>query len=1370
MFPLPAPTSEPNISKGGEPPSGEEAKAKAHEMKSHEAEAKAKAAKEGKPTTEEGPKPVSISVPATPQPKSASHATPASKGKQKGTTAKPGAHPPGKGEPTAKNAGHAPGKGPGATGAKGDVDAEVAAYIAKAPKDTSKEEVHKNVKSLADGAKALQANCPPAAKGDGAVMSTLKMIVPGMDSIGAKPGESDMGKIMGAGANPYDQFDGTLKTWGGKISRVRDVVSGVSSILGKVGMVLTVVGLLISLTGIGAPLGGPIAAIGRVLGIITLVLDVITFIMSGILTAMVAMELAKEPPPNPEMRAKLAGQLLSESSQTFQALVSVALALPGVGKLAGAAAGGLKKVATGIAKMVGKFVGKVGMGIAKGIGKIIAASFNKLKTVFGSTLVKSGPGFFDKALSVGSKAVTAVEKVATGAKNLVGKGGAFLAEKVNGPLERALGRAENTAAGRAGKYIDGKAIKFNEALDKWTGKNLIEKGERSVGYYTTKLGARADVAAEKGAMGAESKMGAKADKIQHNAERAAQKNTEEQAAKAAKEAETKATREAAEKEAELKAAQDDAAKAGKTVEPAPAAPQEKAPAEKPPETVPSEGGAKPTEAEKPPEAGAKPADPAADPNAKDKKSGWDDYMDKRKQALDSAKAKQEAATKSRMEQEKTDTKAAADREKSDLDQLRADKASPEEIARQERRVKGAEKKADRAETAITSKEANEEAAKRAESRLNDARDGKNAEGEAAAGISDADKAKSTELKDSTHWEDPKKEGIGGLYAEKLGEPLELKKSQDEANNEWKKDLAGEAAKETREEVHEESQEGREGGTIAEFEAGGEGTLSSSVHGMLGDLDAKHDDKHGHDDHDHGHGHGHGHDEHGQAAPHANAPHGNAPGADPGHAPAAAHGNDGHAGPEAKGGAAPGALPYWPELLKEYQGDLGILGQTEGDLQKYREAQIAGYKSAVGIKDASDKEKQKAVARKPQTQSTKQGAADDGHVLQATAAKSTDDAGKAQEGTGKQGEASGAGSEGAAAAGTPVPPLPSPHWYDAILNVAKQFIVNYLAKALKFVQDWFTDKIIRLFTGGKLNLEKVNEMAHGTGQQTAADAGKSKGTEGTAGQAEGKDKEAEAKAEENKSTAQKLHDQCVNNVASADELLQTIAQLKTLITGEIKAGEAFLKDLREAKEKEKHELAAKEAQKKKEEEQKAATAKKEHDAHAHGDDHGHGKDKDHADPAQVGRVKGAANAVATGATAYHQRVTQGFQHAKSALSGEKGNKKLDHEVVEHAIQAYEQHAGEAVTHHQQGTEHRVTKMKAVAGKGQMKASELHTHGSEIEEAAKEADESLRDTLMALKHGFEASYKAQHKAKAHKAETHDHPAHPPQANKPQPNAAA
>ena len=135
-----------------------------------------------------------------------------------------------------------------------------------------------------------------------------------------------------------------------------------------------------------------------------------------------------------------------------------------------------------------------------------------------------------------------------------------------------------------------------------------------------------------------------------------------------------------------------------------------------------------------------------------------------------------------------------------------------------------------------------------------------------------------------------------------------------------------------------------------------------------------------------------------------------------------------------------------------------------------------------------------------------------------------------------------------------------------------------SKALKWVQDWFTDKIISLFTGGKLNLEKVNAMAKGVQQQTGEDSNKSKQSEGDAGKAGDKQKANEQKAEEEMTEAQKLHEECKKNVASADELLTTIDEVEQLVQKEIAQGEQWLAELKASKEKEKQELAAKEAQK------------------------------------------------------------------------------------------------------------------------------------------------------------------------------------------------
>lgn len=1354
MIPAPAPTNEINIKQSGDPPSGEEAKAKAREMKAQEAKAKEKALKEGKKVDGESPlKPANVAVPQVKAPSGQKgEAKGAQKAKLKGPDAKPKPQAQ-KPKETKVDQPAAPKQGANEKGAKADVDAEIRDYLAKAPKDESKREIHANVKQLADAASNLAESAPAPKAKDGAAKGALKAMVPGMDSLFAKTdkekADTDFGKMTGAGENPYAQFDGTLKTWGSKIFRVRNFLTGASSLLGKVGTVLTVIGVLISITGIGAPLGAPIATIGRVLGVITLVMDAINFILSAILTGLLAMELAKEPPPDPAKVQKLAGQLLEESANTFSALLSVGLALPGVQKLAGMVAGGVKKLATGVASMVGKFIGKVGLGAAKGLGKVLAAGFNKVKAKLGSTLVKTGPGFFDKTKNFFGKGADLAKTGFGKAKDFVGRTGSKLAQKVNGPLEKAMAKFENSAVGKGLNKLDQKAIKFNDALDKYTGKTLLERGERAAGYYATKLGAKADGVAERWGDNAEGWLGKKAEGIEESAQKTAQENLKKQE----KEAAERAAREA--QEAEAKAAAG-GAKPEATPQPKPDTPEPK-----------------PDTPEAKPKADAKPKqEPGAD---------WEKYQKDKEAALKRAETQKQRQLEDEERQAGVDYRAE-DRKLRNMKNRKKRgnrKYTDEQIAEQEQKVAAAKTQLDERKTKLqtendrlAAKEQAEQpakdAAERADRRLNDARGGKNAEGEAAEGLTDPQQAGwKKEFQDAQNWKDPKSETAGGIWKEKVGDQRELSKAKDDAAGESKEDGEKKALDQLRDQIHDQTDaihddvvEQGAAPAVAELDGGGGGGegLYGEVHGMLSSIegedgehkpgeDEKHDDKDGDKD---------AADKDTQQAD-SNKPDG-------------ASDKDKGGDSKGSGGSAQpaGAVPYWPELLQEYKEDLASLQKTREALKKYREAQIDGYKQAAGIKDGAAEQKEKAKKGQKDSEPVKKDAAANEKTLSDTgknAGKTGSEAGKGQS---KEGEASGAGQEGASAAGTDVPDPPAPHWWDHILNAAKKFICNYIGKALKWVQDWFTDKIISLFTGGKLNLDKVNAMAKGVQQQTGEDANKSKQSEGDADKAGNKQKQNEQKAEEEMTEAEKLHQECKKNVASADELLTTIDEVEKLIQQEISAGEKWLAELTASKEKEKQELAAKEAQKQKEQELKQKEKEQKAAADAAKKD---GKDKDKATPEQVQKLSQAAQAVTAGSAQNHQKVVKGFEAAKNALASAGTHRDtsshVNHDTTESAVQVFEQHAREAVNSHQSDTDQVRGKMAGVAGKGQLKRSEVHGVVQEIEGAAKESDQNLTETLQSLKTAFETSYKAQRKRGAHKPGA---PGHQPGAHLPQHQAQA
>lgn len=1346
MFPAPAPTNELPPQQNSAPPDGEAAKAKAREMKSHEAEVKAKALKEGKKIDGDSPlKPANVQVPQVKPPTQKADAKGTPKAKQKGADAKQKGKPAKAKESNVKDQGKGGKQGANEKGAKGDIDAEVRDYLAKAPKDESKREIHTNVKQLADAASNLAESAPAPKAPDGAAKSVLKAMVPGADTVmaaldGDKKAlaDSDLGKMVGAGENPYAQFDGVLKTWGSKIYRVRNFLSGASSLLGKVGTILTVIGVLISITGIGAPLGAPIATIGRVLGVITLVMDAINFILSGILTGLLAMELAKEPPPDPAKVQKLAGQLLEESANTFQALLSVGMALPGVQKLAGLVVGGAGKIASGLTKMVGKFLGKVGAGAAKGLGKMIAAGWNKLKTsVFKATALKTGPGFFSKVGNVAKAGLDKGKALFTKGKDFVGRTGSKLIDKINNKLELKVKKFEETAFGKGLRSVDKKiATPLNDFMDKYTGKTLLDKAEKSAGYYATKLSDKVDGWGTKLGDGTENLLNKGAGKIEQSAQREAAENLAKQQQK---EAEKRALEEAAQKQGQ--------GAAPKVNEPAP------------PKV--DEPNAPKVDEPAPPKVD-EPAPPKADAEPKPGGDDWKKYQEKRQKALKRAEDMEKKHAATERQRVYDDAKDAAATEKSKLRNLENrrkhgdDSVTDDMIEAQKQKVGRAvetrndaaeefQKAQKKAQAKEVESQANDAASDRATRRQNDNRGGKDADGNDAKGLTDAEKRSSSEFADSQNYKDPNLEKPGSIWGEKVGDPRMISKTKDAANNESKADAERRALELLREQTHDQADAAHDNvvdhvtapsvpGLDEGGGGGGDGGLFSEVHGMLGSIDEdpgaqKNDEQDQNKDEsdqlktDPGQK---ADDQGGGSQPKGDQP----------------KGDDSGGG----GSQKPGAIPYWPELLEEYQQDIATLGKTREALQKYRQQQIDGYKAAVGIKDAAQGQKDKAQKTTKDAPGVNKQGMDNDKTLTGSGKSASETGGKAAQGQGKESEASSSGQEGANAAGTEVPDPPAPHWWDHILNAAKKFICNYIGKALKWVQDWFTNAIISLFTGGKLNLDKVNAMAKGVQQGTTEDANKSKQSAQQADQAGSKSQQNEAKAEEEMTEAQKLQQECQKNVASADELLKTVDEVESLIKQEIEQGTKWLAEVKAAKEKEKQDLAAKEAQKQKEQEEKEKEAAKKAQDAANKKD---AKDKDQASPEQIAKLSQAAQAVTAGSAANHQKVLKGFEAAKGALKGQggPGDKQLNHEAAESAIHVFEEHGREAVSTHQTETDQVKGKMAGVAAKGQIKRSELHGVVQEIEGAAKEADQTLGETLQSLKKAFDASYRLQ-KKQAHR----------------------
>lgn len=1316
---------------GGEPPApsgGEEAKAKAHELADKDKEARAKAAQDGKPVTGESPiKPTSVAVPPTPksQAKPGEAPPPAKQPAQKPEAPKPKA-PQGKGGGAEPSHNAAAGGGAAAAAAAGGIDAEVAGYLKTAPHDESKNEIPKQVKQLVDSAKNLKESAPPIqqkglaqAAGDTA-MGAAKMFIPGMDSVGAKPGESDLDKLTGKGENPYKDFNDTLGKRAQTVTRIRDFLAGASSILGKIGMVLTIVGIIISITGIGAVLGGPIATIGRVIGLITLVLDALTFVLSTYLVYLGGIMFKTE--TDPAKRAKLAKNLIGDANQSFNAAMSVALALPGVQKLAGVVAGGLKGIAVGIISKIATKLGlKVALSALKGAAKYIVNFLKKgVSKIAG--LFKGGgePGMLSKLVG---KAGEAGKSLLHGVGNLAERGmkfGGEMAGKIKGSgiwkkgeeawtkVKGLFAREPKAGPGlmdklkgygkRGFKWVDEKSARASEWLEKYTGGKWVEKNiQNRMAYYTNKLAAPA----EKAGVQAEQK-------VESAWEKKLAAQTEQEEAKAAQQAtataekgETKAVTEgekAAEKE-EVKAADQAAA-----------------------------GGSK----------------DAARPEAKPP-SEREKFLEKQA-AKDKELAKAEGAAKS---------EAADERRK--LRDLEKKNARPEEIAEQRKKFQEAEEKAQEASTKIQENNAG----KRAQARLDEAR--------GIEPTSDRFKRKQggKEWEDSKFYKDPDKEKFMGQFKEKVLEERERKLSLQEAMDENKKEQDQKGATGQAERTAEGAGEfadhfGKEGhdapaaapagpdapGPDHEDSApaaappslpsldGDQGGLAEQVQEMVGNLD---DDPQPEQTQNPDPGADNQAGANAPTAANANAPDSaNAAGGGPAPAPSQSGENQDQGGAGADGGkpAQPGAVPYWPELLDEYQRDLGELTGTEAMLKDYKEKQLAGYKQAVGIKEDSQKQKEAAAGRKPTQQQNIQDAQGDQNEFHRSGGEAGKAGSEAQKGQGKKGEAQSAGQEGAGAANTQVPEPPAPSFWQRILNFLKKFLVNYLAKGLQYIQNAFANFILKRFAG--VDLESMNACANCSQQKTAEGAKQAQGAQQETHGAEQKDGETQHKADESMTEAQKLQQSTQENIRSADELLGAIARIKDLLQKEIQNGTEFIRSLSQAKEQEKKEQEAREkaAQQKEQQQQAAAQKKQQEEAQAQQQAADKaaatGKKKDEPNPAQVAKVARAANFVATTAGAYHQRVMIGFNEARGALAARGG------EEAHKAAAIFTEAAAEDVGMHQQATQQRVSKMQSLAGKGDVDRAQLHTMASQVSESAAEADEDLKGALGSLKANFDACY--------------------------------
>lgn len=1358
---LPQQTPQPTTP--AEPSGGEEAKSKARELKGKEAELKAKAAKEGKPVEGESPlKPAAVNVPQIPKPaaKQGGQAPPQAKGKGDDKGAKTEAKKPAAADAKKADAGgdSKGAKGGAAGAAQASIDAEVGAYLDSAPHDTSKDAIHGQVKELVEASSNLQANAPPIeSKGvGGKLLDVGKAIVPGLDSVGDTKNESDVAKLLGKNENPYKDFNdkwGKTAQW---LSRARDIAGSLSSILGKIGLVLTIVGVIISLTGIGAAIGGPMATIGRVISIITLALDAACLIMNSLLVVIGAIML-KNPNLSPEQRAKIAGNLIADANATFGSLLSVVMAVPGVGKLAAAGAKGLKGLATGLIGKIASKLGKSGaIAAIKNIGKKLVAKLGEgLKKILPKG--GGGPGIFQK---LADKMPDGLKKFGTQVKELPGKiwkkGGDALdwakqkGAKIGEWAGDKAGKVKSWASDKAGDFKDWIASKFpkkqgpglidkitdskaykavadkakkgwdwvdkkSAAWEKWfnkaTGGEWVEKNiTNRIDYYTQKWSGQA---ANKIRPDGVAPGHIDADSVASGGPKGPQfrQNEADQMRTQLTQDINAVRRERIDIDRQIRELERSGADPGKLAE-----------------LRSNRSGivARETQANQ----------ALADANANfrarqriDNADGVSDRMPNRGSEWDDAKHYQDRSQR-QLTDKTVDGRTVVSEEKTGV-------------------TKALDFYGARSRSQQIKDERNRE--------TNEVkRDGAN--------IRAQDRADRAEEFVDQHRAQPPQPGAdpgpGGPGPDaQQGPPGQDAAPQHEGDHDQDHD-------DDHDDSHDEPQapDGEPGGgppQLPGLDTGAQkGDLAGQVQGMLGDLasdeenEDEHKDEHKDEEHEDKQADGQNLKDAGKPTDGGKQPtklpdqegdkadtQGKKPGDSAG---------DGEGDSKADEAGPVGAVPYWPKLLKDYEKDLTDLDKAEKSLEEYKKKQLDGYKKAVGIHDDAKKKQDEAKGRGPQQKDEQHKAQEEQQELSRSGGQAGKAGGEVGKAAGKKGEAAGGANQGASAAAADVPDPPAPHWWDHIINLAKKFLVNYIAKGLAFIQNIFTNAILKVVTG--MDLEALNRCANCSQQKTQDGAQTAQGAGEKNQQSQAKDQETASKAAQTMTEAQQLQAKTKENIQSADDLISAIGQIRNLIKQEIQAGNDYIKQVVQAKQQAQKDKEAKEAAeakkqqeaeaKRKADEEKAKKAAQERaqaqsaakeNKDAKNKDKDKDAKKDEPSPAKLAKIRAAAQLISSTAHSHHGKVLTGVQSARGALKG--GG--MRPEMAEQAIQVFDGAVGEFLNKHEKQQDERANKLQSLAGRTIGK-QELKDVGQQLGHDAAEADQDLVAALGAIKSVFDGCY--------------------------------
>ncbi|HMG57258.1 MAG TPA: hypothetical protein VK601_27350, partial [Kofleriaceae bacterium] len=218
----------------------------------------------------------------------------------------------------------------------------------------------------------------------------------------------------------------------------------------------------------------------------------------------------------------------------------------------------------------------------------------------------------------------------------------------------------------------------------------------------------------------------------------------------------------------------------------------------------------------------------------------------------------------------------------------------------------------------------------------------------------------------------------------------------------------------------------------------------------------------------------------------------APGATPGPATAPAAEP---AKPDSAAAADVGALPYWPDLVQDYNFDLGAMADARKQVAAYKAEQQKALATARGdLKKRAAEIRAEAAARKAPVVDNQTGLDKDKTNLDEANTGSKQQLDNDAKADAKRGEADGPAGEGADAAeqAAAAEPPPAKGWWGKIKAAANWLLKNTLGRAMKFVTDAITNVVllgIKTFMG-----LDVKEMAN-YGMQTTDD-GKAKAADGT----------------------------------------------------------------------------------------------------------------------------------------------------------------------------------------------------------------------------------------------------------------------------------